>query len=173
MLRGIMYAAPHLTYIVVPPDLVSELMGPSFIPALVKARRGVEGSIVLILEDADSCLIRRGADNMSGIAGLLNFSDGIIGSVLDVRIVATTNAKKLDIDDALRRPGRLSIEMEIEPLEAVDANKLINKLAPDAPPFTTKTELSKIYQLARKHGWKPPPPVKKHSGRSDDDDYYD
>ncbi len=49
---------------------------------------------MLIVEDADECLVQRGSDNMSTIASVLNISDGILGSILDVRVLATTNAEK-------------------------------------------------------------------------------
>jgi hypothetical protein len=53
--------------------------------------------ILFIIEDADDCLVPRGSGNVSTISSLLNYTDGIFGSMLDLRIIATTNAEKMEI----------------------------------------------------------------------------
>ena len=69
--------------------------------------------LILVIEDADSCLSSRASDNISAISSILNLSDGIIGNLLDLRIVATTNAEVENIDSAIMRRGRLSARVEV------------------------------------------------------------
>jgi SpoVK/Ycf46/Vps4 family AAA+-type ATPase len=64
---------------------------------------------ILILEDADDALIARDQNlgAKASLAAMLNLSDGILGAVLDLRIIATTNQKIENVDNAILRPGRL------------------------------------------------------------------
>ncbi len=79
---------------------------------------------VLVIEDADHCLSPRDKDNLNAISALLNLSDGIIGSLLDLRVVATTNVKDEEIDPALFRKGRLSAHVNIKNLSEEQARKV-------------------------------------------------
>ena len=108
-------------------------------------------SLVLIIEDADDCLVPRQADNMVAISTLLNFADGFIGNMLDIRIVATTNAKELNIDAALKRPGRLCRIIGVDKLEVDIANKVYQRLSKsDESPFDKRVPLAEVYELAYK-----------------------
>jgi hypothetical protein len=84
--------------------------------------------IVLIIEDADRCLASRATDNISAISSILNLSDGIIGNLLDLRIIATTNEAINEIDSALMRSGRLSERIEVNYLPVEKAKALYTKL---------------------------------------------
>lgn len=128
----------------------------------------MQGPIVLILEDADQCLVPRAADNISSISSLLNLSDGILGSLLDIRIIATTNAKQEKMDQAILRDGRLSKRIEVNALEYDQANHIFQRLTQSKnalpmkdqrsemyPKQNSKYTLAEIYKLARSHGWQP------------------
>lgn len=122
LVRGLVDEIPECKFIIVPPHLVSHLSNPEFLAFFISDRASnteEENSrpLVLILEDADTCLTNRGADNMSSISAILNLTDGIIGSLLNFRIIATTNAKKVQLDPALKRAGRLSVAMTIDELD--------------------------------------------------------
>ena len=109
LVRGLLNALQRALCVLVPPDMMSRLVAPEMISVLTDMRDsdGHEGPVVLVLEEADGCLVPRQSDNMGEIGTLLNFSDGILGRVLDLRIIATTNARRVDMDKALLRPGRL------------------------------------------------------------------
>ena len=64
----------------------------------------------------------------SSVTSLLNISDGILGDILKCPIILTYNCPKQDIDEALRRKGRLQIDYEFGPLEIDDAKKLAKHL---------------------------------------------
>lgn len=96
--------------ILVPPHLIADLSGPE----LVKPLLGNSGPILFVLEDADFALLSRDETsafekegNTRALSALLNMTDGILGSVLDIRAIASTNAQLKAIDPALTRPGRL------------------------------------------------------------------
>ena len=92
----------------------------------------MNGPIALVLEDADRCLVTRGENNINSIQSLLNLGDGILGSLLDLRIIATTNAKKLEMEAAILRPGRLSKRLEVGALDLDTARGVFRRLLPDA-----------------------------------------
>ena len=112
----------------------------------------------------------RDKDNINSVQSLLNLGDGILGSLLDLRIVATTNAHELHLDEAISRPGRLSKMLEVGPLDIHTARSVFSRLLPDAklPDELTKKfkeesvtssgfkmSLAEAYSLARKYGWLP------------------
>ncbi len=171
LIRAMLEDLTNCIFVVVPSEYVGELATPSFIPALLKIREEIIDShrwddhdeceeeeetiinrpIVLILEDADKCLVPRGADNMNSIGAVLNFSDGILGSVLDVRIVATTNARMDEIDSAIMRPGRLCSNIHVDKLDRLRANDVYHRIIGSEDkdlPDDTSFSLAEIYDIA-------------------------
>ncbi len=92
---------------------------------------------------------------MGPLSSLLNATDGLFGDLLDLRIIATTNAKKLDIDPALLRPGRLLKQLEFEKLSMEQSNQVLQRLCSEKSInsdsiklFTKPQTLAEIYQHA-------------------------
>ncbi len=167
LIRSLLREAPDATFVLIPPQLVKDLGNPDILPALATAKQEIEGPIVLLAEDADMCLVRREADNMTTIQAVLNFGDGILGSLLDVRILITTNAPKFDMDKAALRKGRLCRHVEVGRLTATKARSIFERLVPqwrslDEGVFEKETRcesivsLGDVYDAARKYGWSPP-----------------
>lgn len=156
--RALLADVPNAAFVVVPPHLVKDLGSPELIPALVQAKNhGFDGPVVLVLEDADKVLVNRAAGDMAAISSLLNLGDGILGGVIDARILATTNASTLEMDPATRRPGRLCSYMNVGELEPAHANSILKRLTAKDIPVNKKVTLAQVYYAARKHGWMPPP----------------
>ena len=130
LVRGLLHSLRQALCVLVPPQLMSRLVAPEMITVLTDTRdtNGHEGPVVLVLEEADGCLVPRQSDNMGEIGTLLNFTDGILGRVLDLRIIATTNAKRVDMDKALLRPGRLCRRLEVTSLRASQAREVLARL---------------------------------------------
>jgi len=108
-------------------------------------------SITIFIEDADDILVPRQADNMTAISTLLNFADGFIGSMLNLKIIVTTNAADFSIDKALKRAGRLCKIMNVGTLEPEQANKIFERLTNKSGIFSKKdTVLADVYAAAYK-----------------------
>jgi hypothetical protein len=104
---------------------------------------------LLICEDADAALVTRMADNVALISQLLNWTDGIVGRALNLRVLATTNAKGVQLDPALKRPGRLLEHIEIPLLEPDHANRRLRELLGDQTSgevFSTPVSLAEVYR---------------------------
>ena len=166
--RALLRECPGMTSVLVPPTLIQHIGEPDLMPSLLQVREGRTGSLLLVLEDADMCLVPRGADNMSSISSLLNLGDGILGSLLDIRILATTNAKKIQMDEAAKRKGRLCQHLEVGKLHSDQATELLTKLIASVDPdkvtgegisakFREHASLADVYAKAREFGWVPPP----------------
>lgn len=162
MVRGMLLNVPNAMFILVPPDMVSSLGGPEFLPLLLQYKHTTSGPIILVLEDADKCLVTRDGANMNVIQSLLNLGDGILGSLLDVRIIATTNANKLEMEKAILRPGRLSRRIEVGALDQNTVLNVIKFLLPDNESVLSDKRLTdeditlaQVYFIAREHGWMP------------------
>lgn len=117
-------------FIIISAEQVAAINSPGLVTALIQFRdeHSSTGPIVLIVEDGDSLVASRMADNVGGVSALLNLGDGIMGAMLDVRLVVTTNAQKDDFDSAIMRPGRLVAMMNVGPLALSHANEVYFRL---------------------------------------------
>lgn len=112
--------------------------------------------IVFIIEDCDRYLLPREEDGNNIISSFLNLTDGLMGSILDLRFIVTTNIKNLKIDPALKRSGRLLKCCAINALDKDQANQVYHRLSKktdkniDHTVFTDPTKLCDIY--AKVHG---------------------
>lgn len=88
---------------------------------------------ILILEDAESVLLRRADDNREKVASLLNLTDGMMGDALGLHVVCTLNCGLADLDPALLRPGRLAAQREFGPLPLDQARRLATRLQRPLP----------------------------------------
>ncbi|MEX2410176.1 MAG: AAA family ATPase, partial [Candidatus Paceibacterota bacterium] len=84
------------------PGFADQLASPDLIGVLMDH----PGS-VLIIEDAETVLMKRQADNSNAVSNLLNLTDGFPADFLKLNIICTFNTKLDDIDPALLREGRL------------------------------------------------------------------
>jgi len=158
LVRAMLMDVPDAMFVLVSPEMVSVLGGPELLPLLLSHRDNQAGPIILILEDADKCLVTRQGDNINSIQSLLNLGDGILGSLLDLRIIATTNAKKLEMEQAILRPGRLCRRLEVGLLGSKTAAVIFTALCPgvDVPAsLSGKVSLAMVYSVARQTGWEP------------------
>lgn len=128
LIRGMMNEFGRPKFVIVPPYLVTHLSSPSMIDSLIREQSNDPRPLVLVLEDADECLTKRAGDNMANISAVLNLSEGILSDTLDIRLVATTNAKRTDLDDALIRPGRLGCYIRVPALSSEQAAKVLSRL---------------------------------------------
>lgn len=144
------------TFLVIGANQIGNLSGPQLLTTFLNQHETNNKPITFILEDADDALTRRDKNNMSKLSDLLNLGDGLIGELLDIRIIATTNAKTIDLDPAILRPGRMCKHIKIDQLNVKDAVAIYNRLV-EKPTFEIKTSmtLAAVYRLARKDGWVP------------------
>ena len=110
---------------------------------------------VLILEDAEKIITKRLGDSQdsSAVTSLLNLSDGILGDILKCPIILTYNCSQNDIDDALKRKGRLQVNYEFGALPIEDAKKLAKHLKFSdkeiEEKITKEMSLAEIYNLTK------------------------
>lgn len=155
LVRGITDAVDGATFVLVPPAMISDIMSPQFIPVLMDHHHDntETGPIVFIVEDADACLVKREGDNMNSISSLLNLGAGMFGDLFDVRVIATTNAKKIDMDPAITRNGRTCryIETGVVPREQAEKiyQKLVSAKGKDLSLGDKYCTLANIYHAAR------------------------
>lgn len=167
LVRGLISAVKGL-FIYIPAAVSGRITGPDIVPVIMR-EKDKDVPIILIMEDADSALATRQLDNVSRLSDLLNMSDGLLGDMADLRIIATTNSRRDDIDKAVVRDGRMNEYIQLEPLKISHAQDVLNRLLGgtfkpgsflDAP--RGQVPLSQVYSIARKFGWKPPMKEKKN-----------
>jgi hypothetical protein len=139
-------------FIYIPATMIESFINnPSTLSTLLQKKNSV-----LILEDAEKTIIKRMGDNYdsSAVTSLLNLSDGILGDILKCPLILTYNCPKQDIDEALRRKGRLQVDYEFGPLEMEDAKKLAKHLGFSKKEIeeniTKQMVIAEIYNLTKK-----------------------
>lgn len=130
-------------FVFVPTNQLEALVTPALLPILLEHK-----NIVLILEDAEKAIESREISNTSQsmVSTILNLSDGILGSLLNLAIIVTFNTKREKIDEALLRKGRLLVEHKFDKLSIKDSQRLLDYLKKD---FVAKEEmtLAEIYNV--------------------------
>jgi len=111
LIRALIHHNPECQFVVVPPDMVGEMGKPELLPVLLANKD--DEPMILVLEDADQMLSDRMAVSMTSITSALNIGDGLLGEALNIRLICSTNQPLDRIDEAMRRPGRLSRRIEI------------------------------------------------------------
>ncbi len=148
-------------FVMIPATMVDAIGSPDLIPHMLKIKESNPGySIVFIIEDGDRVLLNRGMDNVSAISTLLNITDGILGDLVDLRVIVTTNEKTVKVEPALLRPGRISARVDVGFIGPDRAYTIYHKLMGNmnvAPEWEDKDKitLSTVYQKARENGWLP------------------
>jgi ATP-dependent 26S proteasome regulatory subunit len=132
-------------FLIVPSNMIEALDKPELAPLLIKTKNDYEKPIIMIIEDGDVCLVPRKNDNISAIAALLNLSDGIMGAIIDIKMIISTNAAIKDMDQAIMRPGRLCRNIHIGPLPYEQANQVYQRLMKDD---SAKLDSRRYYTLA-------------------------
>ena len=112
-IRKLIKQFPDKNFIFLSPELTTHITDPSFIDfALNKLKNAV-----LIIEDAEMLLTKRGATgNNAAVSVLLNMTDGMMKDALKLKIICTANCKMADIDEALLRKGRILTKYEFKKL---------------------------------------------------------
>jgi SpoVK/Ycf46/Vps4 family AAA+-type ATPase len=149
-------------FILIQPKLMAELSDPEVLLTFVNDEiQTIEDAcdptpdppVVLVCEDADTMLAKR-SDQHGSLVSVLNalaIGDGIIGELLDIRLIATTNVEVGDLDPAILRPGRLSHRLIVGALNHDQARKVWRELVGDLPLPKRKDDytLAELYALAR------------------------
>lgn len=110
-------------FIFFPSNMTEELTSPSFIDFMINQKDSI-----LVIEDAEKLIRPRDSGASNGISNLLNATDGILGDIMKLKVIATHNTKKEQIDEALMRKGRLIVEHEFGKLPANSVEKLFKHL---------------------------------------------
>ncbi len=100
---------------------------------------------VIILEDCENSLLSREASKSYDISTILNLTDGIIGDLLNIKIIATLNTTD-KIDSALLRKGRLICKAEFDKLTVEQGKNLAKSLDKDIE-VTEEMCLTDIYNI--------------------------
>lgn len=153
LVRGLLDAVKRARFIVLQPSDVRTFLEASPLATLTEfvRDRGKGLPIVIVIEDADGCMLPRGVDTMSEISALLNLTDGLIGAAFDVRVIATTNAKRIESDPAITRAGRLCRHVDVPALAPDYANEILAGLPGGETPtrFSKPVTLAEVYAAAR------------------------
>lgn len=137
LIRHLINTKRPARFIFLPPNYVSEFSGPEVIGRILQLNESLKAHtsvgderndpLILIVEDADTCLVKRGMDNMSEVSNLLNLTSGLTADAFNIRVLATANTPIKDMDPAIRRPGRLHKTIELDKLSYEQALAVVRR----------------------------------------------
>lgn len=153
MIRSLIHDAKGI-HIIIPGSCVDQLSSPNFLTILHGAHEPGK-PIVLIIEDADMVVANRNAGNLRVLSDVLNIGDGLLGQMLDIRVVASTNASRLQMDAAITRPGRMCRHVTIGDFDQDHAQKVWNRLTEGKGGELKKGiyTLAELYRMSRGDEW--------------------
>jgi Cdc6-like AAA superfamily ATPase len=169
-IKGLIKKCEKAKFVVVQPDMMKALTGPDVVSLFVQEKNRDDGPVVLIVEDGDICIQKRQGSDLGLVSAVLNMGDGILGQLLDIRIIVTSNIKHGDLDDAIIRPGRLSEYAEFKPLPESVASDIYARETGDNRVFNKPMTLAEVYNEihSKKDAAYTPPPKKKKIGFGND-----
>ena len=104
-----------------PNQMFSQIEAPSFINFFAHHHDSI-----IVIEDAEALLTERKEGNTS-ISTLLNLTDGMLGEALRIKVICTFNCDMSQIDNALKRKGRLKFSYDFKELSVDKTNNLLTK----------------------------------------------
>lgn len=127
-------------FIFIPPSFGNILSSPSFLAFMIDHTNSV-----LIIEDGESLLRSRKGGENHAVSNILNLTDGILSELLNIQIICTLNCNVSQIDEALRRPGRLLWEQEFTELNVEESNQRLLELHGEECKTTKPLTIAEIY----------------------------
>ena len=152
LIRSIIGKIPNANFLYMPPAMIQSVSGPSLLKVFADMADTTSENpdkLILILEDADEVLAPRLQTNMGGISTLLNLTDGTLGRLLGIRVIATTNSPDNALDKAITRPGRMLCMGEVLPHKYEKALEIYKKHGGKEELPEDSYTISELYDLIR------------------------
>lgn len=144
-IRGLISESAGVDWALIPSYLVPELSSPNIIASLITDRSDPDRPLNLIIEDADSLLKKREENSPDIISQVLNLGDGILGEMVNVKLIMTTNCPRVNMDEAIIRRGRLNAFIDFGTLPPEQATNIYKKLSNKDVIYTKNMILCDIY----------------------------
>jgi hypothetical protein len=131
-------------------SLAGKLGDPDTLTAFLRSNRD-RTPMVVVIEDGDHLLVPREKGSLPVISTILQATDGLLGQLLNLRIVITTNSKNEEWDEAFMRKMRLSGCIKVNELHATTSNNIYKRLTGQDAPAYYRT-LADVYYAALSSG---------------------
>lgn len=125
--------------IFLPPNMTNSILGPELISLLIS-----NPNSILVIEDAETVIMKRDLNGQSAVSTLLNLSDGLLSDCLNIQIICSFNTNLTNVDQALLRKGRLIAKYEFKELDIKKGQILSDKLGFNTT-INNSLNLSEIY----------------------------
>lgn len=131
-------------FVLLPSEFANALSDPSFMTFALDSLK----NSILVVEDAEEALKQRGSGGGTAVSNILNMTDGILGNLIQAKIICTLNRSD-KIDEAVERKGRMKMKYHFGKLKADKATSLSKKLGINKV-YTKDTVLTDIYNEGEK-----------------------
>lgn len=148
LVRGLLKELPpSFSFVFIPSYSVKGILEGNFLDFIMNQQMG--RSVTFFIEDGDEAVRSRNGSNNSLVSAILNLTSGLISETFDFRVIITTNEELDNIDDAIKRDGRLSYLLTVDKLSEEQATEVYRRLTGDPNAhYTGNPVLSDIYFAA-------------------------
>lgn len=85
-----------------------------------------EKNAIYVVEDCEKLLVSRDNEQNPIISAFLNMTDGILANVINCKFICTFNTDLNNIDEAIKRKGRMKLKYEFKKLSKDKVHKILN-----------------------------------------------
>lgn len=114
---------------------------------VVENEKKKEKGMILIMEDAESILMRRDHGSDTGTSNLLNLTSGLLNDIFGTQIIVTYNTEDKNIDPALMRSKRMIAKHTFNKLNEEQGKKLALHISIDPELIKKSMSVAEIYSL--------------------------
>lgn len=137
----------NVKFIYIPVNVAEILGDPGFMSF---AMESLQDSI-LIIEDAENALVDRQKQVNNAASTILNITDGILGELLNIKILATVNVEE-SLDHAFFRKGRLLSKVDFKKLGKEQSNRVLERLKKKERVESGEHTLAELYNIDKENG---------------------
>ena len=120
-IRHLIQEHENKRFIILDSNLLYNITSHSLINTFIDKKNAI-----YIIEDCEKLLVSRDNEPNPIIAAFLNMTDGILANIINCKFICTFNTDLSNVDEALKRKGRLKLKYEFKKLAANKVKKILN-----------------------------------------------
>jgi SpoVK/Ycf46/Vps4 family AAA+-type ATPase len=119
-IRHLIQKYPKKNFIILDPNLLYNITSQSLLNQFISYKNAI-----YIIEDCEKLLVSRNVEQNPIMATFLNMTDGITALMINCKFICTFNTELKNIDEALKRKGRMKLEYEFKKLDKKKVQKIL------------------------------------------------
>lgn len=143
-IRHLIQEHPNKNFVILDSNLLYDINSHSLLNIFIERKNSI-----YIIEDCEKLLVSRDNERNPIISAFLNMTDGILANVINCKFICTFNTDLENIDEAIKRKGRLKLKYEFKKL-ACDKCKKIESTVDESMTIADLIHIKKENDFSKK-----------------------